>query len=381
MNNDETEKARVQAEIDELEAQARATSAAELKDGAWFAKLLRMALETYAREVSAEFFFRKYPGLPADAIAERRIQLAQRYAMIEGGLTASAYTGAVAATIGTGGAASPLTIPGAVVTFTADLLYVTRLQLRLAYDLAVLYGTPVDVNDPEDLYDLIRVAFGIKAGEVLRGALPRIAPEAARQGVKAVIKGPVLAFLQALPVVGQYLLQRNIVKFAVPLFGIPVSMKLNHYMTGRVGKQAREIYRDKAAIQEAVGRLQGRLDAEASLLLRAVWFVVNADQKVEAEEAWLLKSLVAHLAGHEGTTRAIADFQATVNLKESALFRDLDGLDATTAAEIFEFACVTAIVDRELAAPEVAALQRLAGALHQEFDAGSLRKRAKHGVV
>lgn len=381
MNNEQTEKARVQAELDELEAQASATNVADLKSGAWFAKLLRMAMETYAREVSAEFFFRKYPGLPADAIAERRIQLAQRYAMIEGGLSASAYTGAVAATIGTAGGASPLTIPGAVVTFTVDLLYVTRLQLRLAYDLAVLYGTPVDINDPEDLYDLIRVAFGIKAGEALRGALPRIAPEAVREGVKAVVKGPVLAALQALPVVGQYLLQRNIVKFAVPLVGIPVSMKLNHYMTGRVGRQAREIYRDKAAIQEAVQRLEGHLDAEASLLLRVVWFVVNADQQVEAEEAWLLKSLVAHLAGHEGTTRAIADFQAMVNLKEGALFRELDGLNAATAAEIFEFACVAAIVDRNLAEPEVTALQKLAKALHQEFDAGALRKLAKHGVA
>ncbi len=381
MSDKDTDKAEVLADLEDLKAQAQAADVADLKSGAWFAKLLRMAMETYAREVNAEFFLRKYPGLPADAIADRRIELAQRYAMIEGGITASAYTAAIAATIGSGGGASPLTIPGALVTFTVDLMYVTRLQLRLAYDLAVLYGTPVDINDPEDLYDLIRVAFGIKAGEALRGALPRIAPEAARQGVKAVIKGPVLAALQALPVVGRYLLQRNIVKFAVPLFGIPVSMKLNHYMTGRVGKQAREIYRDKAAIQEAVERLQGRLDAEASLLLRVVWFVVNADQRVEAEEAWLLKSLIAHLADHDGTTRAIADFQAMVNLDEGALFRELDGLDPATAAEIFGFACLVAIVDRNLADAEAVAMQKLAAALHQEFDRSALGKRAKHGVA
>jgi uncharacterized protein (DUF697 family) len=381
MSVNDSDKTAVQADLDDLKAQAKATSAEDLKGGAWFAKLLRMALETYSREVNADFFFRKYPGLPADAIADRRIELAQRYAMIEGGLTASAYTAAIAATIGSAGGASPLTLPGAALTFTVDLLYVTRLQLRLAYDLAVLYGTPVDMNDPEDLYDLIRVAFGIKAGEALRGALPRVAPEAARQGVKAVIKGPVLAALQALPVVGQYLLQRNIVKFAVPVVGIPLSMKLNHWMTGRVGKQAREIYRDKAAILEAVERLQGRLDAEASLLLRVVWFVVHADQQLASEEAWMLKTLTAHLAGHEGTAKAIADFQAMVNLKEGPLFRELDGLDPSMAREIFEFACVAAIVDRDLAAPEVAALQKLANALHQEFDAGALRKRAKQGVV
>lgn len=381
MSDKDTDKAAVEADIEDLKAQAKATDVADLQSGAWFAKLLRMAMETYAREVNAEFFFRKYPGLPADAIAERRIALAQRYAMIEGGLTASAYTAAIAATIGSSGGASPLTIPGAIGTFTVDLMYVTRLQLRLAYDLAVLYGTPVDINDPEDLYDLIRVAFGVKAGEALRGALPRVAPEAARQGVKAVIKGPVLAALQALPVIGQYLLQRNIVKFAVPLIGIPVSMKLNHYMTGRVGKQAREIYRDKAAIQEAVQRLEGNLDAEALVLLRVVWFVIKADNKVEAEEAWLLRSLVAHLAAHDGTASAIADFRAMVNLNEGTLFRELDGLDPATAAEIFEFACVAAIADRDLADAEGAALEKLALALHQRFDVAVLRKRAKQGVT
>ncbi|MBK8409233.1 MAG: hypothetical protein IPL19_14760 [Sandaracinaceae bacterium] len=381
MIGQEDDKARVQSELEDLKEHAKATSKADLESGAWFPRLLRMALETYSREVNAEFFFRKYPGLPADAIAERRIHLAQRYAMIEGGLTATAYTAAIAATIGSGGGASPLTLPGALLTFTIDLMYVTRLQLRLAYDLATLYGTPVDINDPEDLYDVIRVAFGIKAGEALRGALPRMAPEAARQGVKAVIKGPVLAALQALPVVGQYLLQRNIVKFAVPVIGIPLSMKLNHYMTGRVGKLARTIYRDKAAIQEMVHRLPDHVDAEASLLLRAVWFVVNADQRVEAEEAWMLKSLVAHLAGHDGTAAAIADFRAMVNLKEDALFREMDGLDPSTAAVIFDFACTAAIVDRNLADSETAALQKLADALHQEFDTAALRKRAKHGVV
>ena len=67
------------------------------------------------------------PGCPSirDAVVEARIKLAARYAALEGGLSASAYTGAVAATIGSAGGASPLTASAAVLSFSADLFATT----------------------------------------------------------------------------------------------------------------------------------------------------------------------------------------------------------------------------------------------------------------
>src|SRR5699024_1788482 len=102
-------------------------------------------------------------GMPADLIVDQRIKLAARYASLEGGITAGAYTGAVAATIGTIGGASPLAIPAAAPSAMVDIAYVTRLQLHLAYDIAVLYRVPLDIGDPSDLWKLVKVAFGIKA--------------------------------------------------------------------------------------------------------------------------------------------------------------------------------------------------------------------------
>ena len=80
-------------------------------------------------------------------------------------------------------------MPAAFATIVVDLFYTTRLQLRLAYDLSVLYEKPVNMDDPEDLYSFLRVAFGVKAHEVLRGAVAKVAPEAVRQGVKAIFTG------------------------------------------------------------------------------------------------------------------------------------------------------------------------------------------------
>lgn len=371
----------VEEEIDGLRPMAKATSAEQLKSGEWFATLLRHALDTYSKTVSIEYFRNKYPGLPADAIAARRIELAQRYAMIEGGVTASAYTAAIAATIGTGGGASPLTLPGALGSFSIDLLYVSRLQLRLAFDLAVLYGHPIDLNDPEDLYDLLRVAFGVKAGEVVRGGLPRLAPEAVRQGVKVLVHGPVLAFLQALPLIGQYLLQRNIIKFAVPAIGIPVSMKLNHYMTGRVGEQAREIYRHRAAIDEATERLVDRGAEMPSMLLQTLWLLVSADGNIEPEEAWMMRSFVKEIEALPGSRESLDQFASMINFSADSYFEKLAAMPADAKEILYAVACAAAVADRKLQSEEKALLERMAVACGTSFDPSALEAAAKRGTL
>src|SRR3546814_14298117 len=85
-------------------------------------------MSTHTEQVDWQYFQTKYQGIPSDAIVDQRIQMAARYASIEGGLSASAYTGAIAATIGSLGGASPATVPAAVVTMMVDVAYTTRLQ-------------------------------------------------------------------------------------------------------------------------------------------------------------------------------------------------------------------------------------------------------------
>ncbi|GAA3495366.1 hypothetical protein GCM10019016_024660 [Streptomyces prasinosporus] len=58
---------------------------------------------------------------------------------LEGGLSAGAYTATVAATIGSLGGASPATVPAAVATMMVDVAFISQLQLRLVYDVSVLY--------------------------------------------------------------------------------------------------------------------------------------------------------------------------------------------------------------------------------------------------
>jgi uncharacterized protein (DUF697 family) len=348
-----------------------------LESGAWFQQIIKAALGTYSKNANAAFFKSKYPGLPPDAVSEILITTAKRYAMLEGGVSAAAYSAAIASTIGSGGGASPLTIPAALGAFAVDLSFTTALQLRLAHDLAVIYGVPVDLDDPEDVWELVLVAFGVKAGEVGREAVAKAAPEAVRQGVKAVVRGPVLEFLKRLPFIGQYILQRRLIQFAIPLVGIPLNAGMNWWTTSSISKRARTVYRDKASIHEAAEKIMADEDVDPMLVLRTMWWIAQADGKVTDGEARLLRMTIEMVKAAGADGAALEAFESTINIDVAELLSKISALaDLDAKKAIYEGACRTAGVDREFAVKEVDALRQLAGACGVDFDEKALKEFA-----
>lgn len=272
----------------------------DVKSGNWFSKLVAHALGVYTTKVNWEYFEEKYQGVPADAIVQERIKMAARYAALEGGMSAGAYTAAVAATVGSAGGASPLTLPAAGVTVLVDLSFTTQLQLRLAWDIAVLYGIPLDINDPDDLWKLIRVAFTIKGGEAAREGLPKAVPLVVRPLVRKFYSKGVLTAGRSLPVVGKFLLQRNVIKIGIPLVGVPLSVVLNRYTTLAAGRHAQSIFRNEARIIEVATRLvEGSRHPET--LLWVAWLLIVVD-KISDDETQLMSHLVRLTYKHHGVS-------------------------------------------------------------------------------
>ena len=60
--------------------------------------------------------------------------------------------------------------------FVGEVSALIRLQLHLAYDLFVLYGLPLNLDDPEDLQQVVSVAFGIKSAEMAGQAIQKAIP-------------------------------------------------------------------------------------------------------------------------------------------------------------------------------------------------------------
>jgi tellurite resistance protein len=284
----------VEYERAELRQFVEGLSLDDIKSGGWFTKLLANALSSYTEKVTWEYFQERYEGVPADAIVDQRIKMAVRYAALEGGLSAGAYTAAVSATIGSAGAASPFTVPAAVTTVMVDVAFTTRLQLRLAHDIAVLYRVPLDTSDPDDLWKLIRVAFTIKSGEAAREGVVKVVPAMVRPLVKRFYSKDVLYAAKGLPVVGKHLLQRNVIKIGIPLVGIPLAVVVNRYTTQIAGRHARAVFRNDARVIELAGSLCDRT-AHPQLLLWVAWLVIVADGKISDEEAALMRHLVKRL--------------------------------------------------------------------------------------
>ena len=83
---------RVRQELDKLKGLAERVSLEEIRQGDWFPELLKFSLDQYVQDVDAEYFTRLYPGLSPQAMVAARIDLAARYASIEGALMAGSTT-------------------------------------------------------------------------------------------------------------------------------------------------------------------------------------------------------------------------------------------------------------------------------------------------
>jgi len=147
-DDDAADREVVERERAELREFIKGLSPHDIKSGGWFTKLSAQALSSYTDKVDWQYFQERYEGVPADAIVDQRVKMAARYAALEGGLSAGAYSAAIAATLGSLGGASPATVPAAVATMMVDVAFITRLQLRLACDVAVLYRVPLTCPTP-----------------------------------------------------------------------------------------------------------------------------------------------------------------------------------------------------------------------------------------
>lgn len=354
------ERDHIRDELGRLSAFARGLRLDEIREGTWFSRLVRYALQEYADQTGPATLARQYPGRSADSVAQARTDRAARYAGIEGGLSAGAYTALVAATLGSGGGASPLTLPGAGASFVLDLLYTSQLQLKLAYDIAVGYGVPLDLDDPEDLWKLIRVAFVIKGSEARRVLVGKTVP--------AVVAA------RGLPWVGRYLLRRQVAKFAVPAVGVPLSVAINTWSTRTTGAYAVRIFRREAAVVETARRLAGTPDRAA--LLWVLWLVIKADGLVHEQERLLLKHVTAVLAEPESELAALAELERTGARNRPTRWALLAAVEGDRAP-LYAAAVEAAAVDGKVNVNELAVLRELAERCGATFDEAAVRARAR----
>jgi tellurite resistance protein len=365
---------KVRSELDKLRDLAQRVSAEEVRRGDWFAKLLKFSLDQYAHEVDAAYFDQLYPGASAEAMVGARIDLAARRASIAGALTAGAYTGALAATLGSRGSASPVALPAAGVSFVLDLLFMSNLQLRLAYDIAVISGVPLDLDDPEDLWRLIRVAFVVQGRASRWEALGKRAPLVVRPVLLKIFTGDPAAAARSLPAMGRFLLQRNIVKFGVPGVGVPLSIAVNYWSANVAGNQAASLFRREARIMATAHRITAR-PVDHSELLWVLWLIVRADGVVHEDERLLLKHVAALVGDLNTELSALAGLDKTVDFDLRATVSIPDFVSEDKEA-LYLAGVAAAAVDGNADPNELSRLRKLADHCSVPFNADAVRRLA-----
>jgi len=346
----DSEREEVEQDRAELRDFVKSLDPQDIASGNWFTKLLAHALDSYTEKVNAEWFKAKYPGVPADAIVEQRIKMASRYAAIEGGLSAGAYSAAAMTAI-----LAPITVPAAAASVLVDVAYTARLQIHLAYDIAVLYRVPLDLDDPDDLWKLVRIAFTIQGGQVAGEGLLKSVPAIVKPLVKAFYKGDVIKAGKALPVVGKHLLQRNVVKIGIPIVGVPLSVGINFYTTLLAGRHARAVFRNDARITEAADQITTRTKHPQSMLWVA-WMLIMADGKITDDETLLMKQLTKLANEKHGLTEA--DLEDVIDIDKDDLWRRLDAEDGDLL-DLIDVAQKTAEIDGDVNKFETAVLDEL----------------------
>jgi tellurite resistance protein len=365
---------RVRLELDKLKDLVQRISLDEIRQGEWFARLLRYSLDQYVNEVDAAYFTRLYPGLSPEALVRARIEMAARNASVGGALTAGAYAGALAATVGSRGAASPVMVPAAGASFALDLLYMANLQLRLAYDMAVISGVPLDLDDPEDLWKLIRVAF-VNEGRATRWeALGRKAPVAMRPILQKIFTGDPAAATRSLAAMGRFLLQRNIVKFAIPGVGVPLSIAVNYWSAGAAGNQAATVFRREARIMETARRIAAQ-SVDSSELLWVLWLIVKADGVVHENERLLLKHVSALVGDLDSELSALAGLDRTIDFDLKSTVSIPDFVSQDTEA-LYQAGVAAAAVDGSIDPNELSRLKKVADHCSVSFDPNAVRRLA-----
>ena len=219
------------------------------KGGGWFLKLVKQSFNAYYEKANCEYFRAKYPGADDDTLIKKLTGVAAKNAAILGGIvgaTVSADEIAVLVTGGEAGVGLPANIAIAVTAVAGELILLTRFQLQLVANIAKIMQVPLDPDDPEDILIIFAFAVGGSASEVAGKAGMRVGAKLTEIGIKKTIKKEFLNKLKDLAQkLGYKLLQKTIIKYAMPIVSVGIGATWNYVSTRTVSKIAKKHFAER----------------------------------------------------------------------------------------------------------------------------------------
>jgi uncharacterized tellurite resistance protein B-like protein len=378
IDEDKSVQSQIKTELEDLKKMAVAFGPARLRDGTWFNEFVLAMLSSYAEKVikagGVEYFRKKYPGLTRDAIAEKLCTLAIRYAAIAGGVT-----GVTASTGVLGG----LTIPVIIAAVGSEILYTTRLQVRLIYDLSTVYGDPIDLNDPEQLYRAFMLAYGISGISANVGNVGTVAgTEVVRAQAYRFITGKTPIIQEAAvkilgPRIGGMITRKAILKVVVPVAGVAISSSWNYVSTKGIAEAGRQEFRLEAQAQQAAIDLCNEAELKSKdlpIIVQAVQAVINVDGSIDPHELKVYQAIVKCL---NVPIEALQEIEARVEINADTVEKQLRALKRVKLRKaLAELLKLATAASGTIAPAELDLLNRFLPALDAKLDLNELQAQA-----
>ncbi len=365
---DEHVKAQVSKELEDAKTLAKTLNFEEVKSGEWFIKLLQQVVRAYDRNASATYFQKKYPGLPPDDIADILTSVAVRFATIAGAVAGAAATANQIAALSSAGMTAALFFG----SIGAEMLYLSQIQMRLVLDLSVVYDLQLDPEDPEDVLMIFGYALGVTPTEIIGKGLQKAAGAGAKGAVKKYISKGTLQGLQDFARrLGFKILQRTIIKYAVPVASAAVGSSYNYATTKSVGRIAQAHLKNRGKVTEELRVLVSRQHTYDLAFPAAVMYVAQVDGQFSAKEKELYRAMLSRMSFDEHTQ---VEFQKLTAKEENILEAIGNIEDEEVRRSLMETLVLMTIYDGELAEKEREFLGNAAERLNVPLDIAEVEK-------
>jgi len=242
MKEDASKKSEIKKQLSEAMGEYKQLGWKSLKSGQWLWPIIQKSFASYFKNANVEYFESKYGTKDKEILSKKLISVAAKNAALVGGVTGAAVSAdeiTAIVTGGEGGIGLPANIAIAAAAIGGETILLMRIQLQLVANIAKLYGSPLDPNDPEDILTILAYALGGSVAESAGKFGMKVGGRLAGQATKAVFKKETLAALKRIAAkAGVKVLQRSLAKYAVPLASIGIGTVWNYASTRTVGKIA-----------------------------------------------------------------------------------------------------------------------------------------------
>ena len=371
ITEDKALKTQVASELDQAKQLAKSLNFEDVKSGEWFIHLLRKVIQAYDHNTRATYFQQKYPGLPPDEIADILTSVTVRYATIAGAIAGAAATANQIVALSSAGMTAALFFG----SIGAEMLYLAQIQMRLVLDLSVVYDLQLDTEDPEDVLMIFGYALGVTPTEMVGKGLQVAAGAATKGAVKKYIsKGTLKALQDFARRLGFKILQRTILKYAVPVASAAVGSSYNYATTISVGRIAKAHLKNRGKVTDELRILVSRQNTYDLAFPAAVMYVAQVDGQFSPKEKEFYKAMLSRMSFDEHTQ---AEFQKLIASEDNVLEAMAKIEDVEVRRSLMETLILMAIYDGELAEKEREFLEGVAERLSISLDMAEIERRTQ----